>query len=151
MKFFKPTSLALLAALAGPAMAAGPCEVDIESSDAMQFNVASITVPKTCKQFTVKLKHTGKLAKAAMGHNWVLSPTASVRGAANDGMLAGLEKEYVKAGDARVIAHTKVIGGGESDSVSFDVAKLKADEAYTYFCSFPGHSSIMKGTLKLAS
>ena len=25
---------------------------------------------------------------------------------------------------------------------------LKAGESYTYFCSFPGHSSIMKGAFK---
>ena len=47
-------------------------------------------------------------------------------------------------------AHTKIIGGGESDSVTFPVAKLAAADSYTFFCSFPGHSSIMKGTLKLA-
>ncbi len=49
-----------------------------------------------------------------------------------------------------MIAATKVIGGGESASVSFDVAKLQAGDAYTFFCSFPGHSSIMKGELTLA-
>ena len=44
---------------------------------------------------------------------------------------------------------TKVIGGGESDSVTFDVSKLAAGQDYTYFCSFPGHFAMMKGTLKL--
>ena len=53
-------------------------------------------------------------------------------------------------GDKRVIAHTKLLGGGESDAVTFPVASLKAGEAYTYFCSFPGHSALMKGTLALA-
>ena len=61
-----------------------------------------------------------------------------------------LDKAYVKPGDARVIAHTKVIGGGETDSVSFDVSKLKAGDSYAWFCSFPGHASIMKGTLTLS-
>ncbi|MNF19483.1 Azurin [compost metagenome] len=55
----------------------------------------------------------------------------------------------MKPGDARVIAHTKVIGGGEKDSVTFDVSKLAAGTAYTYFCSFPGHFAMMKGSLKL--
>jgi azurin len=48
-----------------------------------------------------------------------------------------------------VIATTKLLGGGESDSVTVDVAKLKAGDAYTFFCSFPGHSALMKGTLQL--
>ena len=146
----KTLLLAAAAVLAGPALAARPGAAEIEGNDAMQFNKATMAVPASCKQFKVTLKHSGKLPKAAMGHNWVLSKTADVAGVASDGIPAGLAKDYVKDGDARVIAHTKVVGGGESTSVSFDVAKLKAGEAYTYFCSFPGHSGIMKGTLSLA-
>lgn len=144
-------TLALLGAalLAGPALAAPACNVELEANDAMQFNKNSISVPASCKQFTVKLKHVGKLPKNGMGHNWVLTKAADAQGAAADGIAAGLAKDYVKPADARVIAHTKIIGGGEADSVSFDSAKLKAGESYAWFCSFPGHSSIMKGTLTL--
>ncbi len=146
----KKTAVALLLAAGLSSTAwANPCEVAIDSNDAMQFNKASIDVPASCKKFTVKLKHVGKLVKQVMGHNWVLSKTADVQAVAADGITAGLDKDYVKPGDARVIAHTKIIGGGESDSVSFDSAKLKAGESYTWFCSFPGHSGIMKGTLAL--
>lgn len=143
-------ALAVACALAGPALAAGPCEAEIDSTDAMQFTKATLAVPASCKQFKLTLKHVGKLPKAAMGHNWVLAKTADMAGVASDGIAAGLPNDYLKPGDARVIAATKVIGGGESASVSFDVAKLKAGEAYSYFCSFPGHSAIMKGTLTLA-
>ena len=146
----KTLILAAAMALAGPALAASPCEVEIESNDAMQFNKSTLSVPASCKQFTVKLKHVGKLPKAAMGHNWVLSKATDAQGVAADGIAAGVDKAYVKPGDTRVIAYTKVIGGGESDAVTFDVAKLKAGEKYAWFCSFPGHSTIMKGTLTLA-
>ncbi|OSZ75473.1 azurin [Hydrogenophaga sp. IBVHS1] len=149
MNMRNTTAMLLAALLAGPVLAA-TCDVEIESNDAMQFNKNSVAVPANCKQFTVKLKHVGKLPKAAMGHNWVLTKAADAQGVATDGIPAGLDKAYVKAGDTRVIAHTKVIGGGESDAVSVDVAKLKAGESYAWFCSFPGHSAIMKGTLTLA-
>ncbi len=125
------------------------CSVDIEGNDAMQFNLKTIDVDKSCKDFTVNLKHTGKMAKNVMGHNWVLTTTADMQAAATDGMSAGLDKDYVKAGDARIIAHSKIIGGGETTSVTFAVSKLAAGTAYTYFCSFPGHWGIMKGTLAL--
>lgn len=128
---------------------AATCNIDIDSDDAMKFSVANIDVSKSCKQFTVNLKHVGKLPKVAMGHNWVLAKTADVQAVASEGIPAGLANDYVKKDDARVIAHTKVIGPGETDSVAFDVAKLKAGESYTFFCSFPGHAGIMKGTLKL--
>ena len=145
------TKLALLLGtlVAAPTMAAAGCDVAIEANDAMQFNKPSIAVPASCKQFTVNLKHVGKLPKAAMGHNWVLTKAADLQATATDGISAGADKDYVKPGDTRELAHTKVIGGGESTSVTFDVAKLKNGESYAWFCSFPGHSGIMKGTLAL--
>ena len=117
----------------------------------MQFNVKNIEVPKSCKTYTITLNHVGKMPKSSMGHNIVLTATADATAVAADGMKAGAAADYVKAGDTRVLAHTKVIGGGESTSVTFDVSKLKAGADYTYFCSFPGHSFIMKGSLKLGA
>ncbi|HOX71409.1 MAG: azurin [Dokdonella sp.] len=125
------------------------CSINVDGNDAMQFDVKSIEVPKTCKEFTVNLSHSGKLAKNVMGHNWVLSTTADLQGVANDGAPAGLDKDYVKPNDSRVIAHTKVIGAGETASVTFAVSKLAAGGDYTFFCSFPGHWALMKGSLKL--
>jgi azurin len=148
MKAWKPTLFLLLAGLSSQVWAAD-CSVEISSNDAMQFDKTSISVPQSCKQFTVKLKHSGKMAKNVMGHNWVLTKTADMQGVASDGIAAGLDKSYLKVGDARVIAHTKVVGGGESDTVSFAPSKLKAGEAYSFFCSFPGHSGIMKGTVQV--
>ncbi len=150
MKKWKCTMLVLLAAMAGPVLAE-QCETEIDSNDALQFDKNNISVPASCEQFTVKLTHSGKLPKTGMGHNWVLTKTADAQGTIADGMSAGLSNDYVKPDDARVIAHTKIIGGGESDSVTFPVNKLDAKEDYSFFCSFPGHSAVMKGTLKLSN
>ena len=125
------------------------CSVDIDGNDAMQFNLKNIDVPKSCAEFTVYLSHSGKLAKNVMGHNWVLVKTSDLQAVANDGMAAGLDKDYLKAGDTRVIAHTKGIGAGEKASSTCAPGKLGAAGSYTFFCSFPGHWSLMKGTLTL--
>jgi len=130
---------------AGSAIA-GPCDLEIESNDAMKFNKDSLSVPASCKKITLKLVHTGKLPKASMGHNWVLTKTADMQAVATDGIPAGADKGYLKPGDARVLAATKLIGGGESDTISLDASKLKAGEGYSFFCSFPGHIGLMKGT-----
>jgi len=148
MHYKKLITLALLAIASAPAFAA-QCSVEIEGTDAMQFNLKNIDVSQSCKQFTVKLKHTGKMAKNIMGHNWVLSKASDEAGVVADGSKAGPAADYIKAGDSRVIAHTKVVGGGKSTSITFPVSKLKASDSYTYFCSFPGHATMMKGTLKL--
>lgn len=142
-------ALLTLLGLASTPLLAAECAVDVESTDQMTFNTQAISVSKSCKTFTVNLKHTGSLPKTAMGHNWVLSKTADMPGVATDGISAGPDASYLKAGDERVIAHTDLIGGGESTSVTFDVSKLAAGEDYSFFCSFPGHYSLMKGSLAL--
>ncbi len=134
--------------MATPALA-NDCEVVVTSNDMMQFDTKAITVSKSCKEFKVTLKHSGKLPKAAMGHNWVLSKASDARAVAADGMTAGVDNSFVKPGDKRVIALTDVIGGGESTSVTFPVSKLTAGEQYKFFCSFPGHIGIMIGDLSL--
>ncbi|HRN62435.1 MAG TPA: azurin [Luteimonas sp.] len=140
--------LASILMLGAPAAMAATCSVDIEGNDQMKFNLANIDVSKACKDFTINLKHTGKLPKAAMGHNVVIAATSDMKGVDTDGIKAGLPNNYVKPDDARVIAHSPMIGGGESTSVTFPVAKLSGGP-YSFFCSFPGHAALMKGTITL--
>lgn len=122
------------------------CQLDMQVQDAMAFDKASLEISLAqCDKVTVNLKHTGKMPKTAMGHNWVLTTTADQMAAAADGISAGVDNNYVKVGDTRVIAFTPLIGGGESTSVTFDTKVLKAGDDYTFYCSFPGHSFIMKG------
>jgi azurin len=77
----------------------------------------------------------------------VVSKEADMQPIATDGLSAGIDKQYLKEGDARIIAHTKIIGAGETDSLKIDVSKLDPAEKYGFFCSFPGHISMMKGTI----
>ncbi len=139
---------AVLTALAVPAFA-DDCAVTIEGTDQMTYNLSEIDVKKSCEQFTVNLKHVGNLPIATMGHNWVLSKAEDYLEVAEEGLALGLDKNYVDDADQRVLAHTKVVGGGEETSVTFDVSKLKEGQNYSYFCSFPGHHALMNGTLKL--
>ena len=145
---FRKTLIALLLLLGAPAAMAATCSADIEGNDAMKFNVANIDVSRSCKDFTINLKHTGKLPKAAMGHNVVIAATSDIKGVDADGIKAGVAKGYIKPGDARVIAHSPLVGGGESTKVTFPVSKLGAGP-YSFFCSFPGNSTLMKGTITL--
>jgi len=150
MKTFRSIAFVSLLALAGSAFGADKvCKLEITGTDAMQYDKKELSVAADCTQIEVTLHHSGKLPAQAMGHNWVLAKTADVSGIASDGVGAGFAKDHIKDGDARVIAHTKIVGGGQSTSVTFPMSKLKKGESYTYFCSFPGHSSIMKGAFKI--
>ncbi len=140
-------TLALLAL--SQAARADPCAVVVRSDDTLRFIPAQIEVPKTCVTFTVTLQHSGKLPKAAVGHNWVLVKKSDMAGVAKSGMAAGVDKDYVDPSDKRVIAHTKLTGTGETDSVTFPVSTLRPDQEYRFLCTFAGHSPIMQGTLTL--
>ncbi|MBG6126052.1 azurin [Pseudomonas sp. BG2dil] len=146
MMFAKAVAVSLLT-LASASVFAAECSVTVDSTDQMSFNTKEIVIDKSCKQFTVNLEHSGKLPKNVMGHNIVISKAADMQPIATDGLSAGIEKSYLKEGDERVIAHTKIIGAGEKDAVTFDVSKLVAGTDYGFFCSFPGHISMMKGTV----
>lgn len=123
------------------------CATTLEANDAMQYNANAIVVPSSCTQFTINLRHVGTLPVAAMGHNVVVSKETDMAAIAADG--AAFTPDHVKAGDTRVIANTKMIGGGESTSVTFDVAKVKDAGPFKFFCSFPGHLSLMQGSLEV--
>lgn len=143
----EPTAEAAAPGNAKPAAVVTDCATVIEGNDAMQFNVGSIVVPASCSEFKITLKHTGQMPATAMGHNVVITAAADMQAVAADGMGSGADADYVKPDDNRVIAHTKVVGGGETTLVSFPVSKLQRGGPYEFFCSFPGHSAIMKGTI----
>lgn len=109
--------------------------------DELLFDKTTFEVPAGSK-VTLKLKNNA--TTAATMHNWVLTKAGQADAVATDGITAGESKGYLKADDARVIAHTKMIKGGESDSVTFDAP---APGSYPFVCTFPGHSALMKGTL----
>ena len=140
-------ALFLIALAASGIAQAESCTINVKSNDAMQFDQHSLTVSSTCKTITVNFSHTGKLPAQAMGHNLVIAAAADYQAVAQDGLKAGLANDYVKPGDPRVIASTKIIGGGQSTSTTFPGNKLKAGGAYKVFCTAPGHLAMMTDQL----
>lgn len=110
-------------------------DVVVNSNDAMKFDVSEIKV-KAGEEIKLTLNHTGKLAKDVMGHNFVvLAQGTDVQAFANAAIQAKAN-DYIPEGNDSVLAHTKVIGGGESDTITFT---LKEKGTYEFICSFPGH------------
>ncbi|WEK33309.1 MAG: azurin [Candidatus Pseudomonas phytovorans] len=144
---FRPALAFFALTLSSVAWSAEPCSVDIHSTDQMTYDLKTITVPQACQRFTVNLHHTGTMPRNIMGHNWVLAKQEDIKGVTTDGATAGEANNYIQPGDKRVLAHTRLIGGGEKDSVTFDTGALQAGQAYTFFCSYPFHSTMMKGAL----
>jgi len=116
--------------------------LEITGDDKMQFNKEEMRV-KTGQVVVLTLKHVGEMAKSAMGHNWVLlKQGVDMASFATDAIMAK-DNGYIPPNRAdEVIAHTKMLGGGESDTIIF---KAPPKGTYTFLCSFPGHYSTMNG------
>jgi azurin len=127
------------------AAAPGGCKLEISGNDQMQYDKKELTAAGDCTEIEVTLTHAGKQPAQAMGHNWVLVRTADADAVATAGVTAGLKNNHIPPGDKRVIASTKVVGGGETTSVKFPAQLLTKGESYTYLCTFPGHNATMKG------
>jgi len=123
------------------------CTVRLEGNDRMQYDQKEVTVNASCRTITLELHHVGTLPIAAMGHNIVIAATSDANAIASDGLRASVAESHIKAGDTRVIAHTSMIGGGETTTATFPGNKLTAGGDYTFFCTFPGHSALMRGKL----
>lgn len=116
-------------------------EIVIEGNDKMQFNLSEIKI-KAGTTVKLTLNHVGKLPKQAMGHNFVLlKKGVEMKDFAMTAMKAR-DNDYIPKDTDEVIAHTELIGGGESTTIEFE-APAKGE--YTFICSFPGHFSLMNG------
>lgn len=144
--FLALLALAALLSFSASALARN-CAVTLEGNDRMEFNLRLIRVPADCTQLRVTLKHSGRIEAKVMGHNWVLAETRHHRDLGLAGGRMKLADGYLPRNDARVIAATAIIGGGQSADVVFPTSRLRQDGDYTFFCSFPGHWNMMKGKL----
>jgi azurin len=142
----------LTVSLAGGAHAAlaqdKVCALQITANDTMLYDKKELDVPADCTQVRLTLTHVGKLPARAMGQNWVLVRTQDVATVANAGRSAQLHNDYLVPNDSRVIAATHIIGGGQSTTITFPTAGLSPGGDYTFLCTFPGHSILMKGVFK---
>jgi azurin len=81
---------------------------------------------------------------SGLKHNWVLVKPGAKDKVVSASLQAGQQKNYVPD-SPDVIAHTALLNPGESATVQFTVPQAPGD--YPFFCSFPGHSELLKGTL----
>ena len=114
--------------------------VILNSNDQMKFDKKIIRVNANQK-VSLTLNHNGRFPASSMGHNFVLIKkdvdvneyALRAAGARNS--------EYIPEGDNE-IAYTKMLGGGESDTITFDAPE---PGTYVFICSFPGHYQLMMG------
>jgi azurin len=121
---------------------APPKEVKIQADDKMRFDVTAFDASPGQK-VSVTIKNIGTTPKFSMGHNFVMLDriinTGNVQSAFLDKASTEASHDYVPPGAKEVLAHSKLLGPGESEVVTFNAPYIPGQ--YLYLCSFPGHYS----------
>lgn len=145
-KMKTPITTLLISAAAVVTSMAADVTIEMTGNDQMQYDKKAITVTEGDK-VTIKLKHIGKLPKAAMGHNVVILKPGSAMPAFAMKCAPAAANDYIPQdaeSKALIVAHTKMIGGGEETEVTFTAP---AAGEYPYLCTFPGHFGVMNGKM----
>jgi azurin len=134
---------ALLFSFAGCSRApeAPPKTVEIQADDKMRYDVTAFEA-KPGEKIVVTIKNVGTTPKFSMGHNFVmLDKTVNVQNVQRflDAASTEAAHDYVPPGSKEVLAHSKLLGPGETEAVTFNAPFVPGE--YLYLCSFPGHYS----------
>lgn len=114
--------------------------IELTANDQLKFDKIELHV-KANEKVTLTLKNIGTMPKESMGHNFILLKDGTdLAGFAAEAVSA---PDHIPANNAAILAHTKLLGPGESDTIEFTVPA----GSYTYICSFPGHYMTMTGVL----
>jgi azurin len=133
---------------ASPQAAPAEGAIVVTGNDQMKFDKTEFTVPAG-SQVTIEFRNIGRMPKEAMGHNLVvLTKDTNVTTFANAAMRHP-QNEYVPPEmQDSVIAATRVLGPGESQTITFTAPTETGD--YPFVCSFPGHTPAgMRGIMKV--
>jgi len=114
--------------------------IELTAGDQMKYDKIELRV-KANEKVTLTLKNIGTQPKEAMGHNFILLKDGTDLAAFAASAVNA--PDHIPANNPAIIAHTKLLGPGESDTIEFTVPA----GSYTYICSFPGHYLTMTGTL----
>ena len=145
MKSLVTTFFAAALALV-PASLLADQEVTISCNDQMQFDKKAFEV-KTGEKVKLILKNIGKLPKIAMGHNLIILKKGEEVPAFAMKVMTAKESDFIPVDDAtkaKMLAHTKLLGPGETDTIT---VTFKEAGVYNYLCSFPGHFGLMQGKI----
>ena len=120
--------------------------IEVEGLQTLRFSVDHISA-KPGENLTVKLTNKTSLPPDAMSHNFVLLKKGADPGAFANAAVNAKDTGYIpKDMTKEIIAHTDLVAGGQTKSVTFTAPREAGD--YTYICTFPGHYAAgMKGTL----
>jgi|SRR5690606_11671042 Azurin len=119
-------------------------ELTLQANDLMKFDRELFRV-KAGEPVKLTLKNVGEMPKESMGHNAVILQPGTDLPSFGGEAIKAVDSEYIPATFASsIVAHTKLLGPGETDVIEFT---LSEKGVYPFVCSFPGHYGVMQGKI----
>jgi len=116
--------------------------IQLQANENMRFDKELFKV-HTGKKITLIFKNTSAPGNVSMSHNVViLKPGIDLADFADAARNAQNEQYVPSSVTELIIAHTKLVAGGQSDQVEFTISQAGV---YPFICSFPGHWGTMQG------
>ncbi len=116
-------------------------KITLNANDKMQYDQTELNVQEG-QTVVLTLNHTGTMPVEAMGHNFTLLKQGTDLTKFEEEAAKNKENGYIPTDTSSIIAHTDLIGGGQSTTITFPAPEKGS---YDFLCSFPGHYSVMKG------
>jgi azurin len=118
--------------------------VQLKANENMRFDKELFRV-RAGKKISLIFRNTGAKSATSMAHNVVILKSGVDIADFADVAHNAKNEQYVPSSlDSLMIAHTRLVSGGDSDHVEFIIPK---PGVYDFICSFPGHWGTMQGKI----
>lgn len=118
--------------------------VQLKANENMRYDKEMFRV-RAGNKIILIFKNTGAKSKTSMTHNVVILKNGTDLADFADIARNAKNEQYVPSSlDSLIIAHTRLVSGGDSDQVAFTIPK---PGVYDFICSFPGHWGTMQGKI----
>ena len=118
--------------------------IQLTGDDQMKYDRTLFKV-KAGLKITLDFKNIGKQPAAAMSHNVVILQQGTDVQKFGEAAIPAAATEHIPASmSSDVVAHTKLLGPGQSDEITFT---LPDAGVYDFICTFPGHFGTMHGKI----
>jgi azurin len=118
--------------------------IQLKANENMRFDKELFRV-RAGKKISLIFKNTAAKSATSMAHNVViLKSGVDIADFADVAHNAKAEQYVPSSLDSLIIAHTRLVSGGDTDQVGFIIPK---PGVYDFICSFPGHWGTMQGKI----
>lgn len=151
--FFEPYWVKLTGIDTTPKVAAAITKVDLTDQATARLTIQAALLRYTVDEFTVKVGQPVELTldnTDLMPHNLLITAPGALEAVSQKALAMGVEgwgKHYIPENTPEILHATRLVDAAKQETLRFKAPDQVGD--YPYVCTFPGHSYVMRGVMKV--